>query len=291
MMPTKVFQLDYQELEFLVNEHVSKIKEFEESKNLKFDLIISDYENSNFVGSIISNKLNIKHVSYSLEKNKLKFFPLNPQNFKSILFVNTLCVNDKFNLALEKIKEKLKNDNIYSYATLVAVKNEQQVDIKGLLSEEYFMTPWLWNTFTPESHLDRIYNNDIETYSSNTIQLGFSSEKSLFFYENFIGSIFKNEWVSIFNLEKIKSSSVIDTLDKLNEKTFVEYNEKINVYIKEKSKFIKENGITHFFEENINQILLLSNLCPTVFFYYIDNDYIYKVKSKKMHKSSIVKYK
>ncbi len=288
MIPTKVFQLDYQDLGDLIQNHVSKIVEYEKSNNIKFEVIVSNYDNSTFVGSILSKYLNIPNISYVLNNEQIRFFPIEPNKYNHILFVETLCVDHMFFEHKEKLNFILSNSKVYSYAPLVSDKLHSDLDIKGLISNDYFMTPWLWNSYTPQSHLDRISNGDVKNFEKDTIHFGFSSENCFNSLENILEKHIPRDWVHVINIEKIQSSSQIDTIEILSDKSFIEYHQKYNKYIEAKTNLIKENGITHFFEENSNQILLLSEACPTVHFYYISNGYVYKIKGNKINKKDIL---
>lgn len=287
MIPTKVLQLDYQDLGDLVQNHISKIVEHEKSNNLKFDAILSNYENSTFVGSILSKYLNIPNISYIFVNDKVSFFPTTPNIYKNILFVEILCVDKMFSEHKQELENQFKEAKICSYAPLVSKKLISIPNITGLVSEDYFMTPWLWNSFTPQSHLDRISNNDIKEFDKDSIHFGFSSENCFKSLEDIIEKPISKEWINIISIDKLQSTSQIGTMEDLNNKSFNDYHQKYHKYIEEKSSIIKENGVTHFFEENINQIFLLSESCPTVHFYYISNGYVYKLKASKILKQDI----
>ena len=119
MLPTKVFQLDYQDFGNLVWNDMEKIKQFSETKQIKFDAVIAKLRNGVIPGSIVSSFLNIPmgviEANRGVEFDKFKLFcPVDLQSTGNILLVDSISGTGKtlHDLTLF-LKTQLKNINVF----------------------------------------------------------------------------------------------------------------------------------------------------------------------------------
>lgn len=288
MLPSKVFQINYQDYSFLVMQDIEKIKNFEKI-NGNFDFVLGKTRNGVFAASIIANELQIpmgifeapRHVNYL---DYRVFFPKDFLEEKpyNILIVDSLCGTGN---TLKNIRKKLLKDypilNIITYCPITDFNAQIKPDIKSLEIKDFIQPPWELKAFTPQSHLDRLENYDIKASEEKENCFGFSDLNIQKEIENNIGYSFF--WNLNFEkeYEKINSTSGLSILN-LNEKNLNNIKELKTKYInllKLKEQFIKENGITHFFETNLKQALLLSQLCSVTKIIYFEDDICFKIQA------------
>lgn len=293
MLPTNIFQLDYQDFSNLVWGHQDIFHSIEEKNLFKFDLILSNIEYGSYSGNIISNYLNLPMGVFQYCKNKVDFFiPSNIENPKNILLVDSICHDDTLLKTKKYFQEFLNFSRIFSYSTLVYKEKENLVDLPGLVSDLYFMPPWKWNSFTPQTHLERLFNNSSTEYPKNTFFVGFSSLKCLEQIESILEQPINNDWISTFDIkgQSINTPSLINSISNIEEELKIsDYKNKYKLLIEEKIKYIKSNGITHFIEEDINQALLISENCPTTHVLYLQNQYLFKIYAKQFPIDNLIK--
>ncbi len=292
MLPTNVFQIDYQDLGNLIWNDLSSILDYENKNLLKFDLVLAKLKNGTFPGSIVSNSLNIPMATIKVVVDDIELF-VSKENveIKNILLVDCIYKDNELDLIKEKLLNQIPNANIVTYCPLVYSETIKKPDIYGLVSNHYFMPPWNWNTFTSQTHLERLLNNNNESFNKNTHTLGFCSKKSFNDIELLIGQQLKNEWIEIFDFsnKKINTTSNISSLENnLEHSSIEELKTKKKNFLEEKTNFIKTNGITHFIETDFNQALIISELCPTVHILYLKEKYLFKIYSKEFDKNKLI---
>ena len=291
MLPSKVFQINYQDFAYLVFKDIEVIKEYEKNKG-KFDFVLGKMRNGTFPASIIANELQIsmgvieapRHIEFSDYRIFLPYDSLEQKKY-NVLLVDGLCGTGE---SLEKMKKALNKQypllNIITYCPITDIMARYKADLLGLEVSEFIQPPWELRSFTPQSHLDRLENYDIKASEEKENCIGFSTFKIQKEVETFLDYSFF--WNLNFEKEfqKITSTSGISTLDTdhINDCDLSELKIKYGNILKTKEQFIKQNGITHFFESNLKQAILLSELCPVAKILYFENGLIYKIQGFKL---------
>lgn len=288
MLPAKVFQINYQDYSFLVFKDIEKIKQWERS-NKSFDFILGKIRNGVFSSSIIANDLQIpmgvfeapRHMEY---KDYRVFLPYNISKDKkyTVLVVDSLCGTGG---TLKNIKKFLEENyplfEVITYCPITDISAHTKPDILSLEINEFIQPPWELRAFTPQAHLDRLENYDIKASPEKENCVGFSNFQIQNEIEDFLGYSFF--WNLNFEkeYEKINSTSGISVLN-LDNTTLDSIEDLKTTYsnlLKFKENFIKENGITHFFESNLKQALLLSQMCSVTKIIYFEKDLCFKIQS------------
>lgn len=288
MLPSKVFQINYQDYAYLVLNDLEKIKQWEEKQG-NFDFVLGKTRNGIFSASIIANELQLpmgifeapRHVDCSEYRVFLPYGIKENQNYK-VLVVDSLCGTGETLKNIRKyIEENYPLLEIVTYCPITDINSTTKPDILSLEISEFIQPPWELRSFTPQSHLDRLENYDIKASPEKENCIGFSDLEIQNKVEDFLGYSFF--WNMNFEKEydKINSTSGVsflnineyelDSLEKLKTKY-------INL-LKLKEDFIKENGITHFFESNLKQALLLSQMCSVTKILYFESDLCFKVQA------------
>lgn len=287
MLPEKAFQINYQDYSFLVNKDLEVIKEWEKT-NGDFDFVLGKLRNGNFPASIIANDLQIpmgiveapRHIDYKDYRIFLPYQFLDGKNYK-VLLVDSLCGTGG---TLKKIKSKIEEDypnlEVISYAPITDCKAHPKPDLLTLEIKDFIQPPWELRSFTPQAHLDRLENYDIKASEEKDNCIGFSTFELQKNVEQHLGYSFFWNFNFQKEFEKINSTSGVSTLE-ISEDGLNSFNELNTTYInliKQKETFIKDNGITHFFENNLKQSILLSELCPITKFIYFEDNIMYKIQ-------------
>jgi len=288
MLPEKAFQINYQDYSFLVLKDIEIIKEWERN-NGNFDFILGKLRNGTFPASIIANDLQIpmgvveapRHIDYKDYRVFLPYECLDNKKYK-VLLVDSLCGTGG---TLKKIKDKLKEDysnlEVITYCPITDYKVNTKPDLLTLEIKEFIQPPWELRSFTPQAHLDRLENYDIKASEEKDNCIGFSTIELQKNIEQFLGYSFFRNFNFQKEFEKINSTSGISVLE-ISENGLNSFNELNTTYInliKQKEKFIKDNGITHFFEYNLKQAILLSQLCAITKIIYFEDNTMYKLQS------------
>lgn len=288
MLPSKVFQINYQDYSFLVLNDLEKIKQWENQQG-NFDFILGKTRNGIFSASIIANELQIpmgifeapRHVDYSEYRIFLPYGIEENKKYK-VLVVDSLCGTGGTLKNIRKyINEKYPLLEIVTYCPITDIKSHTKPDILCLEISEFIQPPWELRAFTPQSHLDRLENYDIKASPEKENCVGFSNLEIQNKVEEFLGYSFF--WNMNFEKEydKINSTSGVSVLH-INKNELNSIEELKTTYInllKLKENFIKENGITHFFESNLKQALILSQMCSITKILYFEDDMCFKVQA------------
>lgn len=288
MLPSKVFQINYQDYSFLVLKDMEKIKQWEKSNKI-FDFILGKTRNGVFSSSIIANELQIpmgifeapRHMDY---KDYRVFLPHSINNEKeyTVLVVDSLCGTGG---TLKNIKKYLEENyplfKVITYCPITDINSHTKPDILSLEINEFIQPPWELRAFTPQAHLDRLENYDIKGSLEKENCVGFSDFKVQEQIESFLGYSFFWNLNFAKEYEKINSTSGISVLS-FEEENLNSIQELKTTYInllKFKEQFIKENGITHFIESNLKQALLLSQMCSITKIIYFEDDTCFKIQA------------
>lgn len=297
MVPIKAWQLDYQDFANLVWNHLQFIEDYQNKNQLKFDIVVGKLRNGVISASIIANALQLPMGVISAPrltefKEYEDFIPKNILKKKKInvLYVDNICGTGKTLTDITKyLSDKYKNKiNITSYVTLVDKKTKIKPDIVGYESEKFFQPPWEWKSFTPQSHLDRLENNNIKASDEKENYIGFSSSHCKEKCEQALNFNIKTNWIAIFELEPINTQSKISSISIPNKNLDLE--EAKNKYapvIEKKVQYILDQGFTYFIEEDLIQALLLSEKCPVTKIIYLQDQYFYKIYGKQQNKQNI----
>jgi len=305
MLPTKAYQLDYMDLEFLVNSHIKSIEEFEEKKNIKFNFVIGKLRNGVFPASIIANHLDIPMFFMNAQRfNQYKDYELIfykeyedlLKNNTNVLIVDSICgTGETMQNMTSYLKEKFPNMNVYSYATLTDNRSKFKPSIDGHKSDLFFQPPWELRSFTPEAHLDRIEYNHIKSSKENSYYMGFCSEDCKDDIEFTFNQKISGQWVDVFDVlsyqKQLNSSSGISALkvEDFKSLSFSELNGKASDYIKFQVHYILTSGFTHYVTDNLNAALLISKDCKTTNILYFDGKKIHKIKSNEVDFKDLIK--
>lgn len=288
MLPSKVFQINYQDYSFLVLKDIEKIKQWEKI-NGNFDFVLGKIRNGVFSASIIANDLQIpmgifeapRHVDYKEYRIFLPYGIDEKKKYK-VLVVDSLCGTGTTLKNIKKTFEELYPSlECITYSPITDINSHTKPDIMSLQISEFIQPPWELKAFTPQSHLDRLENYDIKASLEKENCIGFSDMSIQKDIESFLGYSFF--WNLNFEKEyqKINSTSGVSVLN-IKKENLNNIEELKTTYINLlnlKEQFIKENGITHFFESNLKQALLLSQICSITKIIYFENDYCFKIQS------------
>lgn len=288
MLPSKVFQINYQDYSFLVTKDMEKIKQWEKT-NGNFDFILGKTRNGLFAASIVANELQIpmgvfeapRHTNYTDYRIFLPQDMLENKPYK-ILVVDSLCGTGA---TLKNISMKLKEEyplvEIVTYCPITDMNSLIKPDILSLEIKEFIQPPWELRSFTPQAHLDRLENYDIKGSPEKENCFGFSNLTLQTEIEAFLGYSFF--WNLNFEkeYEKINSTSGVSVLsfEKDNLNNVQELKTTYINLLKLKEQFIKDNGITHFFEKNLKQALLLSQMCAVTKIIYFEEEVCFKIQA------------
>lgn len=292
MLPTKVFQLDYQDFGNLVWNDIEKIKIFAENKEIKFSAVIAKLRNGVIPGSIISNCFNIPmgviEANRGVEPENFKLFlPSNLQENSNILLVDSISGTGKTLADLTLfLKSKLKNINVYSYVTLVDEKSKIKPDIIGTLEKKFIQPPWEWMSFTPQSHLERLESGNIKAAKETEFFIAFSSVSCRDNVESMSGKVITSSWIKVFSNfandnNIVQATSGISSLVKDDPLSLLSYKTKFKKIIDEKVSFILSGGISHYIEDNLQEAILISQECPVTHIFYFDGKNLHKIYAKK----------
>lgn len=307
MLPTTVLQLDYQDFGSLVWNHFDLIEKFQNDNNLRFHGVVSKLRNGTIPGSIVANHFRLPMGVISAPRqvdhnNYEDFLPLEITELIkyfgtiNLLFVDSICgtghtlseVNEFFH---KKYNGKI---NIYSYSTLVDEKAKIKPNICGLVHSSFFQPPWEWKYFTPQTHLDRLMNNDIKSSDENFYSIGFSSMKCKSSFEQSVGLKIQGDWIDIFSIhhKKMKSASGISSLDIPDEPISMELcKTKYSPLINKKVEFILINGLTHFIENDCSQAIVISEKCPVCNVLYFDGKNLTRIYGKHFSSEKLLSLK
>lgn len=303
MLPTSALQISYQTFSDMVLSHIESIDKFQSDNNIKFDLIVSKLRNGTVPGSIIASHMNLPMVTayaprmsdfskYELLANKEQNDSL--KNFESnVLFVDSICGTGE---TLDNIKRFFQLNypkvHLTTYCTLVDKKSKIKPEIVGYLSDKFFQPPWEWRAFTPQAHLDRLERENIKASDEITYYIGFSSLKSKEKLEYVYGKKIKGEWIEVFDLEnfeaRINSTSGLSSMSFKENLSIDDLKGRYNELTKAKVDYILKSGFTHFFEDNLNSALLISEKCPVTNIMYVENNNIFKISSNQVKIENLV---
>lgn len=292
MLPTKVFQLDYQDFGNLVWNDIQKIKKFSEDRHIKFNAVVAKLRNGVIPGSIISNCFNIPmgviEANRGVEPEKFKLFlPSDLPENSNILLVDSISGTGKTLTDLTSfLKSKLTNTNIYSYVTLVDDLSKTKPDIVGTLEKKFIQPPWEWMSFTPQSHLERLEFGNIKAAKEIEFFIAFSSYSCRDNVESMSGKKITSSWIKVFSnfandSSIVQATSGISSLIKDEPSSLLSYKTKFKKIIDEKVSFILSGGISHYIEDNLQEAILISQECPVTHIFYFDGNNLNKIYAKK----------
>jgi hypoxanthine phosphoribosyltransferase len=303
MLPTKVFQIDYQGFGNLVWDHFDLIEKFQDENHIKFKGVVSKLRNGTIPGAIIANHLGIPMgvIDAPRKKNYESYELFLPKEIRlldspiELLYVDSICGTGETLSNVNQYFQNKYNENIKltSYATLVDIKSKTKPDICGLVHTKFFQPPWEWRAFTPETHLDRLMNNDIKSSQENYHAIGICSNQCKDGIEQYLGQKLIGHWIEIFDadslLRKTKSASGISSLD-IPEKqiSLTLCKTKFLSFINEKVEFIQNNGLTHFIETDFSQAILISEKAPICHVLFFDGEQLIKIYGREMSKKSFI---
>lgn len=303
MLPTKVLQLDYQDVANMIWTHLDYIIDYQKNNNIKFDLILAKLRNGALAGSILANYFQIPMGVIEMPRKT------NPSDFRiffssdvekklkegkliNILFVDGICGTGK---TLNELKLYVKTHQyadqirLITYCTLVDSNAKTKPDIIGLeIIDRFIQPPWEWRSFTPQAHLDRLEEGNIKASNEIEFCVGFSSEKVSQLVKESFNEEFEFDWSIVFSgSEKKNITSDIFSVDKLSNRiTLEECKTKYKKLVEEKIFFVKQNGLTHFIEDDINQAILISQSCPVCHVIYLEDNNMFKIFAKEIGKDS-----
>lgn len=288
MLPSKVFQINYQDYSFLVLKDLEKIKLWEK-ENGNFDFILGKIRNGIFCSSIIANELQIpmgifeapRHMDYQQYRLFLPNEIKEDKKYK-VLVVDSLCgTGETLKNIRKKIQESYPLLEMVTYCPITDIKSHTKPDILSLEINEFIQPPWELKSFTPQSHLDRLETYDIKASPEKENCIGFSELKLQKNIENFLGYSFfwnlnfEEEYEKIkLNGDMVNVGTDVYTFNSLQSLK----NNHMN-FLKLKEQFIKDNGITHFFENDLKQALILSQMCCVTNILYFENDICFKIQA------------
>ena len=294
MLPTKVFQLDYQDFSNLVWNHIPKIESFSEDHQFSYDIVVSKLRNGVITGSILANyvgvPLGVIEAPRGAKIEDFRFFwpeALQKKESVNVLLVDSICGTGQ---TLKELTSFLKtihpNIKLTTYVTLVDEKAKTKPDIIGEVKKEYIQPPWEWMSFTPQSHLQRLEAGDIKAAMEKEVFIGFSSIKCKENIENATGKFVDYEWIKVFNNfandeSLAQTASGISSINLQTPTSFVSYKTTFKKVIEEKVEFILSNGVSHYIEESMEESLLISQKCPVTHVFFFDGQNIHKIYSRQ----------
>lgn len=297
MLPTKVFQLDYQDFGNLVNNDIEKIKNFLNTNFLHkpYDCVLSKLRNGMVPGSIVATTLNLPLGVIEAPRGSpitdfKVFFPTGMSDSAHVLLVDSICgtgqtIKDLVDF-LKSVKPGL---TITSYCTLVDERAKIKPNICGTLEKRFIQPPWEWKSFTPQSHLARLENGSTKAADEKDFFIGFSSQNCRDNVESITGKLISNDWTTVFvnfaddkNLVQAPSKISSFTIDKNAPVSLQSYRTKFKKLIDEKVDFILSNGVSHYVEDNLEEAILLSQECPVTHIVYFDGHQLHKINAKKI---------
>jgi len=305
MLPIKVLQMDYQDFGNFVWNHFDLIEKYQIDNSMKFNGIVSKLRNGTIPGSIIASYLDIPMgvLSAPRQTNYKDFELFLPKELRTsdtlnLLYVDSICGTGDTIFQVQKFFKEIysENINLVTYSTLVDVNSKYKPDICGLTHERFFQPPWEWRSFTPQTHLDRLQNDDIKSSTEEFHSLGFSSHDCKSRFEQSLGKKIFGEWIEIFDVDsldrKLQSASGISNLDIPKDSLTMELcKTKFAPLINAKVEFIQENGFTHFIESDCSQAIILSEKSTTTQILYFDGNDLTKIYGKNYDKSKIFNLK
>jgi hypothetical protein len=268
MLPTKVKQLEYLEIQNIINVVCE-----EKLIHLNFDCVFTESVSGTFVASLLSKRLGVPMLfRQDKEYNQL-------ENYNKVLLVDLISHDNNLNSLKLLLCEKFKKD--YLTFGVLSDNTDTIIDFYGIKNDLYYLTPWNQGSYTPQSHLSRLLDNSKHSFERNQVFYGFSSKKcleSLVLYHNKNYNISE---ISIFDEEvhkKISSSqiNISDTSD--TTLSIKEYYLKNKPYFTNKIDFIKNNGITDFYDESLQDSIIISSHCPITKIYFVDKNGVYHIK-------------
>ena len=159
MLPTKVKQVDYSEIETIVHNLCN-----DKLKDCELDCIFTTSVSGTFVASLISKKLNIPMKYSSKDDNYLV------NNYENILLVDLICYDNQLNILKDNLTNLFPNKIFYTCGVL-ADNTNSDFDFFGLKQDVYYLTPWNSGSYTPNSHLNRLLEDSKEKFEPNQIFL------------------------------------------------------------------------------------------------------------------------
>lgn len=300
MLPTKVFQLDYQDFSNLVWNHIPKIELYSQDNQISYDIVVSKLRNGVIGGSILANyfgvPLGVIEAPRGSKVDDFRFFwpeSLEKKEKVNILLVDSICgTGQTLKELVIFLNTKFKNINIITYVTLVDQNSKTKPNIIGEIKKEYIQPPWEWMSFTPQSHLQRLEAGNIKAAIEREVFIGFSSDKCKENIENATGKLVNYEWIKTFNNfandeSLAKTASGISSINLQSPTSFISYKTTFKKVIQEKVDFILDNGVSHYIEESLEEALLISQKCPVTHIFFFDGQDIHKIYSRKSFFSDI----
>ncbi len=273
MLPTKVKQIDYSEIEYIVE----KVCE-EKLQTVSFDCILTTSVSGTFVAGLISKKLNIPMYYSSNEED------FNIDNLQKILLVDLVCSDNNLNSLKEKLTEIFKNKQFLTFGVLVD-NTSDTLDYVGIRQDVYYLTPWNKGSYTPQTHLSRLLDESKDAFEKNQSFVGFSSRKcyeTVFLYHNKCVNISDYSIIDEDINKKITSSQINIEESTDRNLSIKDYYLRNKPYFLNKIEFINSNGITHFYEDSIRDAIILSLNCPITKIIFLDNNGLYSIKTNPL---------
>ncbi len=270
MLPTKVKQIDHTEIQNIVNAVCD-----EKLYSLNFDCIFTESVSGTFVASILSKKLSIPMIYTGTHQYE------ELEKYNKILLVDLISHDNNLNSLKLLLSEKFKKD--FSTFGVLSDNTDTVIDFYGIKNDLYYLTPWNQGSYTPQSHLSRLLDDSKDSFEKNQCFFGFSSKKCLESLVLYHKKNYNISDISIFDEEihkKITSSQInINDVTDLT-LTVQEYYLKNKPYFLNKIEFINNSGITDFYDDSIQDCLIVSSSCPITKVYFVDQNGIYFVKAK-----------
>lgn len=272
MLPTKVKQVDFFEIEDIIN-NICNNKIF---KSSFFECVATESTSGTFVASLLSKILSIPMILINNQNiDSIK-------TYNKILLVDLIAFDNKLNNLKSELFNKFPEKKFFTLA-LLSDNSNLDFDYLGIKGDYYYLTPWNKGSYTPETHLNRLLDNSKTTFDKNSFFIGISSTSCLETLQLYHNKKFKTKDYSIFDndIHKKISSSQITTNEK-NDSTLTieEYFIKNKPYFSQKIDFINKNGITEFYDESIKDCIILSENCPIINVFFVEKTGVHLIRSK-----------
>jgi hypoxanthine phosphoribosyltransferase len=302
MLPTKVFQLDYQDVSQAIWTHLDYIIDYEKRNQIKFDSILAKLRNGTIPGSILANHFQIPMGVIEMPRNvsaeKFNVFfsteidkKLTNGEMVSILFVDGICGTGQTLIDVNNFINQhpySKQIKLTTYCTFTDSKAKKKPDIIGLeVQDKFIQPPWEWRSFTPQAHLDRLEVGNIKASKETEFCIGFSSQFVFKLVEEHFNQNIEFDWTMVFSESdrKLSTASGVSSFEQVPAKITLEQGRnKYKKLIEEKVNFIEHNGLTHFIEDDVSQALLISQACPVCHIIYIEENHLFRVFSKSVNR-------
>lgn len=213
-------------------------------------------------------------------------------NYKPrVLMVDSICGTGETLYKSKMFLEEYGFD-VMTYSPLVDASAQYKPDISGIIANEFFQPPWEYNSFTPQSLLERV-EDGVKGSTEERFCIGFASKVcKVAFLQNF--ELKANLFPFAKTLDLWDLALTIDYDDLPKNFSLIEADLVHKEFLEKKALFIKENGITHFIEDDWVQVIKLSVSCPVteiLYFNHFNKNGLYNIKSRKVDIEKLLKLK